>query len=296
MDKITIGGIVIHRVEEWRGTFLTPQQLFVGFEAEAYAVTRTEVPPGCLHLENDAIEARLQSWVIETEDRKILFDTGAGNDKVRPGIPVFGNLKTPFLDTLARAGFATADIDLVVCSHLHIDHVGWNTMLNDGRWVPTFPKARYVFPKADAIYWDPRNRHLFPNMIGEEVNQGFFDDSVQPILDLELADLIEGETEIAKGIHMRPAPGHTPGSMTMMVESRGDRALFVGDVLHHPLQIFNPGWNSIFCEDAAMARASRRGVLERAADERAVLIPAHFAGEHMVRIRRCGDGFRPAAV
>jgi glyoxylase-like metal-dependent hydrolase (beta-lactamase superfamily II) len=296
MDKLRIGDVTIHRIEEWRGTFLTPQQLFAGFDDAGYERSKHSVPDGCLHLDTDAIEARLQSWVIEADGLRILYDTGAGNDKIRPGIPVFGNLKTPFLDRLAGAGFAPNDIDLVVCSHLHIDHVGWNTMLQQGEWIPTFPRARYLFPKADAIYWDPDNRHLFPNMIGEAVNQGFFEDSVRPILNRGLADLVEGETEIAAGIRLRPAPGHTPGSTTMMVESRGERALFVGDVLHHPLQIFNPEWNSIFCEDAALARSSRRATLERAADEAAVLIPAHFAGEHMVRVRRTTQGFQPAAI
>lgn len=234
--------------------------------------------------------------MIELDGVTLLFDTGAGNDKIRPGIPVFDRLKTPFLQTLSQAGFEPADIDLVVCSHLHIDHVGWNTQLVGDRWEPTFPNARYVFPRADAHFWDPRNRHLFPDMVGEKVNEGFFEDSVRPILDKGLAQLVSGTISVAAGATLDPAPGHTPGSSTLMIESRGQRALFVGDVLHHPLQIFNPGWNSIFCEDAAQARASRRGVLGRAADEQAILIPAHFAGEHMVRVRRDGDGFRPMPV
>ncbi len=296
MDHIRVGEARIHRIEEWRGTFLTPQQLFVGFDDRAYASSKHEIPAGCLHLEDDAIEARLQSWVIEVEGRTIMFDTGAGNDKIRPGIPVFDRLKTPFLDTLARAGFQPADIDLVVCSHLHIDHVGWNTVLQEDAWVPTFPNARYVFPQADAHYWDPKNRHLFPDMVGEKVNEGFFEDSVRPILERGLADLISGSAEIAEGVRLDPAPGHTPGSSTLMLESRGEKALFVGDVMHHPLQIFNPSWNSIFCEDAANARVSRRAVLARAADEEAILIPAHFAGEHMVRVQRSAQGFRPAPL
>jgi glyoxylase-like metal-dependent hydrolase (beta-lactamase superfamily II) len=295
MDQIRIGEVVIHRIEEWRGTFLTPQQLFVGFDPRAYAASKHAVPAGCLH-EDDAIEARLQSWVIELDGLTVLFDTGAGNDKVRPGIPVFHQLQTPFMERLADAGFQPEDIDVVVCSHLHIDHVGWNTRLVEQRWEPTFPRARYVFPDADAHYWDPRNRHLFPDMVGEKVNEGFFDDSVRPIIDKGLAQLWSGALQLAPGATLSPAPGHTPGSSTLMIESQGERALFVGDALHHPLQIFNPGWNSIFCEDAAQARASRRAVLARAADENAVLIPAHFAGENMVRVVRDGDGFRPAAV
>jgi glyoxylase-like metal-dependent hydrolase (beta-lactamase superfamily II) len=296
MDQINIGAAVIHRIEEWRGTFLTPQTLFVGFSDEGYAQAKPLVAGVYLEGDSDSIVARLQSWVVQIDGMNILIDTGAGNDKERPGIPVFGNLKTPFLERLAAAGFQPDDIDMVICTHLHVDHVGWNTRLDAGAWVPTFRKARYVFPLPDADYWDPRNLSRYPNKIGEAVNAGFFDDSVRPILDLGLAQLVEGSTELAPGVRLDPAPGHTPGSQTITITSRGESAIFVGDVLHHPLQIMNPGWNSIFCEDAAMARASRLKVLNRVVDEEAVLIPAHFAGEHMVRVVKTPGGMRPAAL
>jgi glyoxylase-like metal-dependent hydrolase (beta-lactamase superfamily II) len=220
-------------------------------------------------------------------------DTGAGNDKVRPGIPLFGNLRTPFLERLSAAGFEPPDIDLVVCTHLHVDHVGWNTRLEAGRWIPTFPKARYVFPRADAEYWDPDNLAMFPHKVGEAVNAGFFLDSVRPILDLGLAQLVDGHVEIAPNVYLDPAPGHTPGSQTITVTSRGETAIFAGDIVHHPLQIMNPTWNSIFCEDAALARRSRAAMLARVVDQEAIMIPAHFAGEHAVRVGRTADGLRP---
>jgi glyoxylase-like metal-dependent hydrolase (beta-lactamase superfamily II) len=296
MDRLMLGQAIIHRVEEWRGEFLTPQALFVGYTPEAYKESKDLVAGPYLEPANDAIVARLQSWVIELGGQRILIDTGAGNDKVRPGIPLFGQLKTPFLERLAAAGFAPDDIDLVICTHLHVDHVGWNTRLEADAWVPTFRNARYIFPVADADYWDPQNLARFPDKVGEAVNEGFFADSVQPILDAGLAQLVSGRVEIAPGVMLDPAPGHTPGSQTITVSSAGERALFVGDVVHHPLQIMNPTWNSIFCEDAANARRSRAAVLNRAADEEAVLIPAHFAGEHMVRVTRSAGGLRPAPV
>ncbi len=294
MDRIRVGDAVIHRIEEWRGTFMTPQTLFVGYSDEAYAGTKPLVAGPYLDAATDAIDARLQSWVVEVGGERVLIDTGAGNDKVRPGIPLFGNLRTPFLERLAATGFAPADIDVVICTHLHVDHVGWNTRLESGAWVPTFPRARYVFPLADAEYWDPRNSGRFPPKIGEEVNAGFFEDSVRPIIERGIAELVEGPRDLSEHLRLEPAPGHTPGSQTITVTSRGRRALFVGDILHHPLQIMNPSWNSIFCEDGVRARASRRAVLERAADEEAIMIPAHFAGEHMVRVVRSRDGFLPA--
>ncbi len=296
MDQWSLGRARVHRVEEWSGAFLTPQHLFAGFTAAAYAACKDQVPADYLEAATDAIQARLQSWVVEVGGRRLLIDTGAGNDKIRPGIPLFGGLQTPFLQRLAAAGFAPQDIDLVICTHLHVDHVGWNTQLVGADWVPTFPNARYVFPVADAEFWDPRRRHLYPEKTGEAVNEGFFDDSVRPILERGLADLVRGPLELFEGVRLDPAPGHTPGSTVITVESAGERAMFVGDVVHHPLQLWNPDWNSIFCEEAAQARSSRRAVLERAAALEAVLVPAHFAGQHRVRVQRTADGFRPLGL
>jgi glyoxylase-like metal-dependent hydrolase (beta-lactamase superfamily II) len=296
VDNWMLGRARVHRIEEWCGPFLTPHLLFAGFDADAYAACKAEVPPEYLDAASDALLARLQSWVIELDGVRVLIDTGAGNDKVRPGIPLFGGLQTPFLERLASAGFEAQDIDFVVCTHLHVDHVGWNTHWVDARWQPTFPRARYVFPQADAEYWDPHRADLYPQKIGAAVNEGFFDDSVRPILDAGLAELVAGPYELLPGLRLDPAPGHTPGSTVITLESAGEHALFVGDVVHHPLQVFNPDWNSIFCEDAAQARQTRRAVLERAADLEAVLVPAHFAGQHRTRVQRTATGLRPVGL
>lgn len=290
MDNFMVGNAGVQRVEEWRGAFLTPELLFAGFDADRYAETRDAISPAYLNHFTNAIKCCIQSWVIETDGRVILFDTGCGNHKRRPGIPIFDNLDTDFIARLARAGFAPDDIDLVVCSHLHVDHVGWNTSLVDDEWKPAFGNARYIFPAPDVEYWNPDNRHKFPNMIGEAVNEGFFTDSVRPILAAGLANIVTGSVEIADGIRLDPNPGHTPGCQTLTLSSGGDRAMFVGDILHHPLQILNPDWNSIFCEDAEQARAARRHVLARAAAESAILVPAHFAGDHAVRIATTPPG------
>lgn len=293
---IAVGDARIHRIEEWSGLFMTPQTLFAGFDAADYARVKGHIPPDYLDLESDALRACLQSFVIELGGRRILVDTGAGNDKERPGIPLFGHLQTPFLQTLAAAGFTRESIDLVICTHLHVDHVGWNTMLQDGAWVPTFPNAQYVFSDPDAQYWDPANRHRYPDKIGEAVNTGFFDDSVKPILDRGMARIVSGSTSLFDGLRLDPAPGHTPGSQTITIESRGQRAIFAGDIVHHPLQVFCPDWNSIFCENPEQARATRKAVLARAAQEDAILVPAHFAGRHVARVSRSADGFAPRGL
>jgi len=292
MDMFTVGNARVTRIEEWRGAFLTPELLFAGFDADRYAKTPDAIAPDYLDHATDAILARIQSWVIEAGGRTILFDTGCGNHKVRPGIPVFDNPHTDFLVRLAAAGFAPDAIDLVVCSHLHVDHVGWNTMLVDGSWQPTFANARYVFPGPDVEYWDPDKRHKFPDMIGEAVNQGFFDHSVRPILDHGLALIVDGGLENSDGVRLDPNPGHTPGWQSLTLSDGGKTAMFVGDVLHHPLQSLNPDWNSIFCEDPAQARSARRQVLARAVAEDAILVPAHFAGDHAVRVAATPAGFR----
>jgi len=293
MDRFTIGHVRVHRSEEWQGPFLSPDLLFTGFDADRLAATRDAIPAGCLDKETDAIQACIQSWIFEAPGRTIVFDTGCGDHKTRPGIPLFDHLDTGFIARLAAAGFSPDDIDFVVCSHLHIDHVGWTTMLVDGDWVPAFPNARYIFLQAYVEYWDPTKRHMFPDMLGEAVNERFFEDSVRPILDRNLADIVSGSIEIAADVRLAPNPGHTPGYQTLTLSSGAQCAMFVGDVMHHPLQILNPDWNSIFCEDAKLARTARLHVLARAADEDAVLVPAHFVGEHVVRVRRDSQGFRP---
>lgn len=293
MDRFDIGAVRVHRVEEWRGNFAPPEGLLAGCTPEAFAPYAAEFSPGYYDLAEHKLFAFLQSWVLEAGGLRILFDTGAGNHKQRPGIPVFGNLDTDFLGNLQRAGFAPDDIDVVVCSHLHIDHVGWNTTLRDGLWQPAFPRARYLLPAIDEDFWNPANAARFPQQVGRAVNACVYEDSVAPVIAAGRAELVRPGHVVADGIVLDGAPGHTPGHVLMHVESRGEHALFVGDVLHHPVQVYHPEWNSIFCEDPAQARATRRAVLERAAALDALLVPAHFGGQHMCRVRATHDSFAP---
>jgi glyoxylase-like metal-dependent hydrolase (beta-lactamase superfamily II) len=293
MDRFTIGRIQVHRIEEWAGTFSPPADLFSGFSAEHWARHEEEFTPGYYDPEAGKLYACLQSWVLDTGEQRILFDTGAGNDKDRPNLPIFGNLQTDFLGRLARAGYQPEDIDVVVCSHIHVDHVGWNTRLVDGRWEPTFRNARYVLPVRDRDYWDPLIATSGPGQIGTLVNDGMFEDSVRPILEAGRAEWADDGFEVAPWISLHCRPGHTPGSMAMHVTSDGETAMFVGDIVHHPAQIYQPEWNSIFCEDAEQARETRRQVLFEAADREALLVPAHFGGAHAARVVREGTGFRP---
>jgi glyoxylase-like metal-dependent hydrolase (beta-lactamase superfamily II) len=290
---LRIGDARIHHVEEWQGNFLPPSAFFVGYDEVEFRRLAPGLTPDYYSADADSLYAFLQSWVIEVDGLRVLYDTGAGNAKERPGIPLFGGLDTPFITRLAAAGFAPDDIDVVICSHLHIDHVGWNTQLHEGRWVPTFDNARYLFSAAERDYWDPAGPGPRPTEAGALVNTNVFEDSVQPLLDAGMAELVGAGFRVSDSLMLQLGPGHTPGHLVMDLRSRGDSALFVGDILHHPVQVHRPDWNSPFCEDPAQARATRKGVLADAANRGALLVPAHFGGAHCCRVRRAGEGFEP---
>jgi len=293
MDRFDLGTVTVHRIEEWRGAFSPPAELFSGYTAEGWEPHADEFAPEYYDPASGKLYAFLQSWVLDTGTQRILFDTGAGNDKERPNLPIFGQLQTDFLGNLARAGFQPEDIDTVVCSHIHVDHVGWNTRLVEGQWEPTFRNARYILPLADRAYWDPHDTAAGPGGIGAAVNAGMYEDSVRPIIEAGRAEWAEDGFEVADGLVLHACPGHTPGSMMLDVAGKNDTALFVGDVVHHPAQIYRPEWNSIFCEAPDQARETRRTVLDKAAAREALLVPAHFGGSHMARVLREGSGFRP---
>lgn len=293
MDTFRVGDALVHRIEEWQGTFLSPSEMFVGYDDAIFRHHAPEFTPDYYRAEEDRYYGFLQSWLLQVDGLHILYDTGAGNDKDRPGIPLFGGLKTDFLARFATSGITPDQIDIVICSHLHIDHVGWNTMLSDGRWVPTFRNARYIFSQVDRAYWDPAGAGPRPTDVGRDVNRCVFEDSVQPLLDAGQAEVIGDRYRVSESITLQLAPGHTPGHLVTQLSSGGKHAMFVGDIFHHPIQIRCPDWNSIFCEDPDAARRTRRNVLEMAGDTDALLVPAHFGGTHCCRVRRRGDEFIP---
>tara|TARA_R110002072_G_scaffold284251_1_gene448247 strand:+ start:10304 stop:11206 length:903 start_codon:yes stop_codon:yes gene_type:complete len=294
MLSFTTGAFQVYNIEEWQGEFASPEQLFADFDTDQFDRIMDKIPYAFYRPDSNSIYAFLQSWVIKAGDLTILYDTGAGNLKQRPGIPVFGELSTPFLANLAKDGFQPEDIDVVICSHLHIDHVGWNTVLQGEDWLPTFPNARYLFSRIDTAYWDPNNLGgSRPSAVGAQVNANVFEDSVQPILDAGQAELVDEGHVVAPGITLTLHPGHTPGHLVLKLEDGGEQAIFVGDILHHPAQIFHPEWNSVYCEDPAAAKASRKAILAQAAATGTRVVPAHFAGAHYVWVEQHGDRFEP---
>ena len=190
--------------------------------------------------------------------KRILIDTCVGNHKSRKARPKWDMMNTPYLDRLKAAGVTPDQIDMVMCTHLHVDHVGWNTRLDNGRWVPTFKNAKYVWSQEDFDFY----KQLDADPEKGPANGGSFRDSVLPVVDAGLVKMVKGAAEIEDGLKIVPSPGHTPGTIRIEFESKGEKAVFCGDILHHAVQIYNPDWNSFACLDAANARKSRRATIE----------------------------------
>jgi glyoxylase-like metal-dependent hydrolase (beta-lactamase superfamily II) len=237
----------------------------------------------------DTWRACAQSYVLRSAGKTIVVDTGFGNHKERPYFPVGTHLNTDFLARLEAVGVKAADVDAVVCTHLHIDHVGWNTRLEGREWVPTFVNATYHFARADVDFWNPMNGH---HPRGERLNQNVFEDSVAPILQAGKAAVWEGDSlQLDENLRLDAASGHTPGTAVLSLDSGGERALFVGDIAHSPIQMINPDWNSCFDEDELEARRARHRVIARAADEKWLMFAAHFSGGRAIEISRQGDRY-----
>lgn len=288
MDTITLGDVTVTRVQEWEGLFAPPEVLIPDSDPALWAANRSWLDPAHWDAGANMVHAALQTWVLRSAGKTILVDTGAGNGKPRPNIAVFSDLQSPYLDVLAAAGVRPEDVDVVVNTHVHIDHVGWNTVLRDGEWVPTFPYARYVMSAADVDFWDPAHSY---ERRGEAVNENMFADSVAPVLRAGLVDQWEDSLVLDENLRLDLAPGHTPGLGVLTLASGTDRAVFVGDMLHSPVQVLDPDGNSCFCEDQAEAVRSRRRVLGWAADNTALVFPAHFSGARACEVGRDGSAF-----
>ncbi len=227
------------------------------------------------------------TWLVRTPSRTLLVDTCIGDHKPRERYAAWNRKRGPYLERLAAAGVRPEDVDCVMCTHLHADHVGWNTRLVDGRWVPTFPNAEYLM--AEAEYRHYRAAHD----AGPEVpvNYGSFADSVLPVVANGQARLVASDHRVAAGLYLEAAPGHTPGNVLIHLERGGQHAIFSGDVLHHPVQLVHPDWSTRFCYDAEASRRVRRGLLERVAGTPTRLMTAHFQSPGCGRVVRDGAAF-----
>lgn len=285
--EIVLGDVTVTRVEEMHGPIMPADQFFPDLPERAWKQHRDMLVPDHLGADDSMVITAMQTWVVRSGGRTILIDTGVGNDKSRPGVGPWDHLSLDYLGNLARAGVRPEDVDLVVNTHLHLDHIGWNTRLVDGDWVPTFPNATYLMPKVDFDYWNPDNN---PNIAGG-INENAFEDSIAPVLAAGQVRLWETSHAIDAGLRLEAAPGHTPGASVVTLSSGGDRALFAGDIMHTPLQVAHPDHNSCFDLDPARSRTTRLRLLGWAAENNALMLPAHFSGHSALEVEDTGSGF-----
>ncbi len=285
---LTMGHATVTRVVELRVQIQTA--LFAETPAEAWPENADLLEPLFWDRATDEWKIAMQTWVVEVDGLTILVDTGVGNDRDRPHMPPLDHLDTDFLGALARAGVQPEAVDVVINTHLHTDHVGWNTRLpaasgagaGDGSWVPTFPNARYLMPELDY-------RHFSPD--GASTNEGMrivFADSVLPVE--AQTELYSGDHQLSESVWLRPAAGHTPGSSVLWLDA-GVPAVFVGDLTHCPIQLARPDDACAFDEDPRAAAVTRNRVLTEASRRRAMVIPAHYPGHGGARVVARGDDF-----
>ncbi len=290
MPPITLGNITVHKVHEMDspvpllsqlpGTTATDLKRLMHWYNQPDEITADP--------ETALMTFSVHSWVIEVDGLTILVDTCCGNHKNR-GLPEVHQLDTRYLENLRAAGFAPGDIDLVMCTHLHFDHIGWNTRLENGKWVPTFPNARYLFSRKDFEYFqqDPQ---------GEELHYEAFLDSIVPVMEAGKGEIVDADIavhrEIGDGVWLEPAFGHSPGCCTINAQSGGPAGLFWGDVIHHPVQLIRPDLPFAFDMDAPAASRTRRAVMEQVADSETICFPAHFRRSSAGKVKRDGDVFR----
>lgn len=224
----------------------------------------------------------IHAFAIQSQGTRIIVDTCLGNDKPRP-MPGWSNLQTSFLADLDAAGFPAASVDRVVCTHLHFDHIGWNTILRDGRWVPTFPNARYLLGEQEWTHWKAHDDPYAP-----QAKQ----DSILPVFEAGLVDLVPANHTVTDEVSLIPTPGHTPGHVSVWIRSGGEEAVITGDMVHHPFQFARPDCKDAADVDGEQAHRTRVEFCKRFGDRAVLVLGTHFAAPTAGRIVRDGDSYR----
>ena len=234
----------------------------------------------------------IHALVIETPSRRMIVDTCVGNEKPREVFPIWHMLQTGFLDDLQKAGFARESFDTVLCTHLHLDHVGWNTIKVDGQWVPTFPNARYLIERSEFAFLDTEGADADQEQWARDMNAAVMADSVRPVVAAGLVDLVSSDHVICGEVRLVPTPGHTPGHVSIRIDSRGESALITGDFTHHPCQLAHPEWSLTSDFDPARSAETREGVFSDLAGTPTLVIGTHWPDPTAGRIGRDGNAYR----
>ncbi|MGF1596680.1 MAG: MBL fold metallo-hydrolase [Acidimicrobiales bacterium] len=286
-QAVRIGDITITRLEESYGPGFPAGMLLPSWDPSVRDDHGPDTIAQFVQPDDDLALLSVHTWVVRTPQKIILVDTCNGNHKPR-NIEDMSMLDTDWLDRLVASGVQPDEVDAVVCTHIHLDHVGWNTTLDGSDWVPTFPNASYYVNAAEFEFWDPDET----DQTGLEFNANVFDDSIRPVFDRDLVELWTGDDwTVDDYLTLEVRAGHTPGHCVGWLESNGERGLLSGDSMHSAVQVYRPEWNSGFCLDAEGAVTTRRSLLETCVERNAVLLPAHFSAPHAFRVTERNGGF-----
>ncbi len=273
-----VGDIEVWRLLEIHGPFLTPEELWPNAGPDVREVVERHAP-GALEAGTGRLILPVQGFLLKTPNHVIIVDSCVGNDKTAALPEWHQRSDNRFMAALTAAGIGPDDVDYVLCTHLHTDHVGWNTKLEDGRWVPTFPNARYIMPAADDELFRSRNNDTFR-------------ESVLPVIEAGQAELVTPGHMLGDHITLVPTPGHTPGHVSVLIRHNGAEAVITGDALHSTVQCWRPEWEFKYDEDPETAVTSRKQLLGEAAEAGRKVIGSHFTLPSVGRVRVEGDAFR----
>lgn len=290
--RLTLGDYEVGRFAEVQFPAFPAREFLPAATEEMVAEARRALPGRVT--DDGRVIMSFHSFVLKTGRYTIMIDTCCGNDKPRPGREQFNHNKQDFLGGLASHGVKPKEVTHVMCTHLHWDHVGWNTRLENGAWVPTFPNARYIMARREYSYWDG----VYAKTKGQKDNLHAmsFEDSVLPIMRADKAVLVDDDFELDKGISFEPCHGHSPGHIVVNVASGGKKGVFIGDVIHHPMQLLFPDLSCRADFDMDASRVSRKALIEKHADAGTIVMPQHFSTPSCGTISRAGAGFRLNAL
>ncbi|MGR3659581.1 MAG: MBL fold metallo-hydrolase [Paracoccaceae bacterium] len=288
MQDIKLGDVTISAILETERIGKTPEEFFIGATNETAAEHYAEMEPFLYDADSGRIIMAFQSFLVRTPKSIVLIDTCNGEDKFTDAV-VWPT--RPWLDRFHALGLEFEDIDYVLCTHLHIDHTGWNTRLEGDKWVPTFPNATYIFGRTEYEYWQNVAK---TGIVPPRQRDGVWQTNCLPVVEAGQAVLVDDNYQIDDYISLEPSPGHSPGHCCVRIRSNGLEAIALGDLMHHPLQCREPGWSTPFCWDPEMAAKSRLKLLQAAATDHTLLLPTHFPDPTAGHVHKDGQRFKYA--
>lgn len=280
MKPMMVGEIEVWRILEWEGPFLPISEMFPDATPEALEPHLAWLEPWALCPDTGRMILPVQSYLVKTARHTILLDTCIGNHKTNQFFkPWYNRRDDTWMRALNAAGVKPAQVDYVLCTHLHLDHTGWNTQLLDGRWVPTFPNAKYVFAKEE---FEER----------QALGGTSFEENIVPVMDAGQGVLVAMDHALDDEVWLTPTPGHTRGHVSIHLKSRGQQAVMMGDLMHSPVQCAEPHWHAVSDGDPDLARKTRRAFLEQHAGTDTMILTAHFPTPSIGHFQRQGPAFR----